>query len=219
MTIEAARETFWSRRLRAVKAEARAEADAAARREAEAAEALRAAHCADKSDEEILAELGLADPDQMQAGDDFAAFMDRAVPERLRRRALRNLWRSNPVLANLDGLVDHGEDFTDSATVNAGLQTAYKIGRGMMEHVAALERQAQAETLPPQALAAERLAADEGAGGVADDLPTAAPTRQDPGEAGPTAAKLAADMGQDDAACDQPGAAPRPRHMRFVFDT
>ena len=101
-------------------------------------------HWAIKSDAELLAELGLPDPDSLGQGDDFAAFMGRAVPEHLRRRALRKLWVSNPVLANLDGLVDHGEDYTDAATVIPGMQTAYQVGKGMMQHVLALAEQAAA---------------------------------------------------------------------------
>ncbi len=91
----------------------------------------------EKSDAEILQELGLKDPDEMQAGDDFAAFLKAAVPDRLRRRALRRLWLSNPVLANLDSLVDYGEDYTDAATVVENLQTAIQLGRGALDRVEA----------------------------------------------------------------------------------
>jgi hypothetical protein len=85
----------------------------------------------DLPEAEVLERLGLPDPDLMQAGDDFSAFMQRTVPEFLRRRALRRLWLSNPVLANLDGLIDHGEDYTDAATVQGGMKTLYEIGRGI----------------------------------------------------------------------------------------
>ena len=85
----------------------------------------------ERSDEEILEELGLVDPDELKPGDDFSGFMAKAVPDRLRRRALRQLWRSNPVLANVDGLVEYGEDYTDSAMVVENLQTLYQVGKGM----------------------------------------------------------------------------------------
>lgn len=94
----------------------------------------------ERSDEEMLAELELPDPDTLQPGDDFSAFMAKAVPDRLRRRALRKLWLSNPVLANLDELVDYGEDYTDAATVVENLQTAYQVGKGML---ARLEKSAE----------------------------------------------------------------------------
>ncbi|MFK7945842.1 MAG: DUF3306 domain-containing protein [Paracoccaceae bacterium] len=86
----------------------------------------------DKSDEEVLDELGLRDPDDLQEGDDFSGFMNGAVPTRLRNRALRKLWLTNPVLANIDELVDYGEDFTDAATVIENMQTAYQVGKGWL---------------------------------------------------------------------------------------
>ena len=122
-----------------------AEAEAA-RVEAEIVE--REASAADRTDEDVLEELGLPDPETLEAGDDFKGFMSSAVPERLKQRALRRLWRLNPVLANVDGLVDYGEDFTDAATVIEGLQTTYQVGKGMLAHVEELARKAEAEARP-----------------------------------------------------------------------
>jgi hypothetical protein len=133
--------SFWARRKAAVQAEAAAEAaNAQALQDAAEAETLAAVQ-ADKTDAELLADLGLPDPDSLAMGDDFSGFMARAVPEHLRRRALRKLWVSNPVLANLDGLLDHGEDYTDAATVIPGMQSAYQVGKGMLSHVIALAEQ------------------------------------------------------------------------------
>jgi len=130
---------FWSRRREAVEAEAQAaEASQRAISESEERAALES-----QTDEEILVKLDLPDPDEMSAGDDFTKFMAKAVPERLRRRALRKLWLSNPVLANVDGLLDYGEDFTDSAMAVANIQTAYQVGKGMLKHVIEMERQAE----------------------------------------------------------------------------
>lgn len=149
MTTPATPQDFWSRRRAAVQTETTAEARAIEAAEADARSAaeqrvLQEAQ-ADKTDAEILRDMGLQDPDTMQMGDDFAAFMRSAVPQRLRQRALRRLWRSNPVLANLDGLLDYGEDYTDAATVLPGMTTAYQVGRGMLGHVQALARAAEAE--------------------------------------------------------------------------
>ncbi len=85
---------------------------------------------------ELLAKLGLPDPDTLSEGDDFAAFLKAGVPDALRRRALRRLWLSNPALANIDGLVDYGEDFTDAAMVPEVLATAYKVGKGLLRDLA-----------------------------------------------------------------------------------
>ena len=135
-----ARSDFWSRRKAAVQAEVVEEHEATARAEIEE----QRSALEEKPDAEILQELNLPDPDDLKPGDDFSAFLKDAVPERLRRRALRKLWLSNPLLANVDGLVDYGEDFTDSAMVVEGMQTAYQVGKGMMKHIEALAAQAEA---------------------------------------------------------------------------
>lgn len=123
---------FWSRRKVAVR---KAEQAELAEKEAEAAAEERA-ELEQKSDQEILEELGLPDPDTLTKEDDFSGFLSATVPERLRRRALRKLWGINPVLANLDGLVDYGDDFTDAATVVENMQTVYRIGKGMLDQFA-----------------------------------------------------------------------------------
>jgi hypothetical protein len=128
---------FWSRRKARVAAETETEirTRTAAEREAQVAAV------EGRPDAEILAEMGLPDPDTMQAGDDFSVFLKAAIPERIRRRALRRLWLSNPVLANVDGLIEYGEDYTDSARVIENMQTAYQVGKGMLKHVEEMARQ------------------------------------------------------------------------------
>jgi hypothetical protein len=64
---------------------------------------------------------------------DFTRFMQKDVPEALRKRALRQLWRSDPILANVDGLNDYDDDFTDAALAVKVLETAHKIGRGYLD--------------------------------------------------------------------------------------
>ncbi len=138
MSTERSGSDFWSRRKAAVReAEDRVETERVAALEAKQAEQLE-----QKTDDEIIEELGLPDPDNFEEGDDFKAFMSGVVPERLRRRALRRLWTTNPTLANLDGLIDYGEDYTDSATVVENLQTAYQVGKGMLEHLKKIAEEA-----------------------------------------------------------------------------
>ena len=138
-----AQDTFWSRRRKAVASEELA-AKLAIEAEAQALEQVAQEKAiSEKTDEELLAELELPNPDTLKMGDDFSVFMQKAVPDRLRRRALRTLWRSNPGLANLDGLVDHGEDYTDAAVTFGGMKSAYVVGKGMLKHVEALISQAE----------------------------------------------------------------------------
>jgi len=135
---------FWARRRAGVAAEAKAEQDVLE------AQALAEEHAAleEMSEAEMLAELDLPDPDTMTQGDDFSVFMAKAVPDQIRRRALRTLWRSNPVLANVDMLVDYGEDFTDAKMAVENIQTAYQVGKGMLKHVEEMARQAEERENP-----------------------------------------------------------------------
>ncbi len=135
---------FWSRRREAVAREAQAEEAAIIVAE----EAEREAELAGKSDEELLTESGLAPPEELDSPEDVREFLSSTLPQRLKTRALRRLWRLNPVLANVDGLVDYGEDFTDSATVIENLQTTYQVGKGMLRHIEEMARQAEATEEP-----------------------------------------------------------------------
>ena len=106
-----------------------------------------AAEVDERSDEDILAELGLTHPDDLKPGDDVTGFMAKAVPDRLRRVALRKLWRSNPVLANLDGLNDYDDDFTSPELTQKVLATGYQVGRGFVKKVLDVEDEPETDVL------------------------------------------------------------------------
>jgi hypothetical protein len=86
------------------------------------------------------------------------------VPEQLRKRALRKLWRLNPVFANLDGLNDYDEDFTDAAAVLEGVKTLYQVGKGMVtpEEPAAEDATESGLAAEPEELVAEGEESAEG---------------------------------------------------------
>ena len=131
------KQSFWDKRRAGVIAEA----EEARAEEAEAA-------VAELSDEELLTQLDLPAPETVDDPDRIRAFLTDAVPQRIRTRALRQLWKLNPVLANLDGLVDYGEDFTDAATVIENMQTAYQVGKGMLHHIEKLAADAAEPDVP-----------------------------------------------------------------------
>ena len=83
-----------------------------------------------KSDDEILSILELPDPETLTLGDTVEKFMDGRVPERLRARALRAFWKTNPVLANIDGLDEYCDDYTDAAMIIENMETLYQVGKG-----------------------------------------------------------------------------------------
>jgi len=60
--------------------------------------------------EAIVAELPPVET--LDGGSDYTGFLADGVPEELTRAALRRLWRTDPVFANLDGLNDYDEDFS-----------------------------------------------------------------------------------------------------------
>lgn len=72
------------------------------------------------------------DFDALDYGSDYQQFMSKGVPEAIQRKALRKLWQSNPILANIDGLNDYDDDFTDTALAVDAIKTAYKVGRGYL---------------------------------------------------------------------------------------
>ncbi|MFD2856769.1 DUF3306 domain-containing protein [Seohaeicola zhoushanensis] len=134
----------------------------------------------------------MPDPDRLEPGDDIVRYMARAVPERIRRRALRKLWTLNPVLANLDGLNDYDDDYTQVAT--GPVSTTYQVGKGLLAHVKELARQAEAALEEPEAE-------------VAEDAPLPL-----------TEAEAAAEPQLPEPEAEPEEALPRaPRRMRFAF--
>ena len=106
-----------------------------------------AEEAATEPDEAAPEPLELPDLATLDETSDYRPFMRTGVPSELRRDALRTLWRSNPIINSLDGLDDHyvTQDFTDNATVVAGLRTIYRVGKGMLDAVERLEAEAASE--------------------------------------------------------------------------
>ncbi len=185
----------WSRRKREVEAAEAAEAADAQTPDVVDPEAV--AREAEELEQNRLAAEAV-DIDSMKAGDDFGLFMKRGVPELLRRKALRKLWRSNPVFANLDGLNDYDEDFRNPA--HNRYTSLWQLGRGFLSTEEQNTQQATGRLTRPEseadAVSAE--AEDQGEAGAesAADAPEDAAVAEDLGsapemaaaEAGPQAA-------------------------------
>ena len=189
----------------------------------------------DRPDEEILAALGLPHPEALKPGDDVRGFMAAAVPDRLRRMALRKLWIANPVLANVDGLVEYGEDYTDAATVMEHLPTLFRVGKGMLRDEPAPEAAEPGGNAEGSDATADGGArpeigdearADEVAGRAGDDAP-GGDAEADHALAGDAmAADEAATADEPEgggaaerAAAPEEAVAPARRRMRFTFPT
>ncbi len=169
------------------------------------------------TDSELLVKYKLPDPDAMKAGDDFSVFMKQAIPDRLRRRALRVLWGSNPILANLDELVDYGEDFTDAATVMENMPTIYKVGKGAAWKFKEEQERVAAEKAAEEAEAAERRLhnGEPEEEDLALEEPDEEIESEEPEDIEPET-ELAALTEEDSALA--PPLPPKPRAMRFEFD-
>lgn len=125
----------WSR-LKQVDREAKAElADVAMADEAQPAEA-DPAPAEEPGQEATPAESAseeLPDIESLTRDSDYTAFMREGVPEDLRNLALRKLWRSDPVFANLDGLNDYDEDFRMVDMAGEVMRSTWKVGSGYDE--------------------------------------------------------------------------------------
>lgn len=85
------------------------------------------------SDSELLEKYELPDPETVEDEAGLDRFFEGNMPERLRRLALRRVWRLNPLFRFADEMVEYGEDYTDAATVVEGMQTAYQVGKGYLK--------------------------------------------------------------------------------------
>ncbi|GGB42116.1 hypothetical protein GCM10011316_12560 [Roseibium aquae] len=70
------------------------------------------------------------DLETLTAESDFTVFMKKGVPEALKNRALRKLWRSDPVFAVLDGLNDYDTDFRTADHLVSSYRSAWEVGKG-----------------------------------------------------------------------------------------
>ncbi|MBO9431921.1 MULTISPECIES: DUF3306 domain-containing protein [unclassified Sulfitobacter] len=194
---------FWQKRRAAVAAEAEAEARL---HEARAAAAEEAA-LAERSDDDLLAEFDLPAPEDLVSGEQLRAFLKAQLPQRLKTRALRSFWKTNPVLACLDGLNDYDDDYTAAATAGKPVNTIYKVGRGM---VAKVEEVLTAEADAPE----EAVEAEAPALAPTHDVVVPGPRRTETALAQDAPYEAQTVTPEEDAEA-QP--APTHRRMRFHF--
>ena len=126
----------WSRRKEEARREplAKSVADADRRSDDRGTTAAPAEPDAAPNDEPRSVVADLPEIESLRTESDFTVFLQDGVPEELRRTALRHLWRLDPVFANLDGLLEYGEDYTDAVTVVEHLKTAYQVGRAYADN-------------------------------------------------------------------------------------
>lgn len=107
----------------------------------------------------------LPEPESLAHDADWTVFLRKDAPVDLQRRALRRLWRMDPVYANLDGLVDYDDDFHDPKFTTGVVKTLFQVGRGMV-----VPADEQAKELPAPPSPAPAVEAD--AGKTAEEEPS-----------------------------------------------
>jgi Protein of unknown function (DUF3306) len=83
----------------------------------------------------------LPDLETLTYESDFSAFLREGVPELIKRQALRKLWASNPILANLDGLNDYDpQTMTFLQQLEGEVEPIAEIGRGLRDKIMEAKR-------------------------------------------------------------------------------
>lgn len=109
------------------------------------------------------------DVDKLEYDSDFSAFFKDGVPSLLRQKAMRILWRSNPILANVDGLCDYDDNFADPSHILKKFESAYRIGKGYLFEDK--EEELEVAATDEEETEEDALEADEQETLVADDQP------------------------------------------------
>ncbi len=174
----------------------------------------------DGPEEESFVLEDLPDIETLDKDSDFTPFLNINVPDEIRRLALRKLWASDPVLANLDGLNDYDEDYSALGMIAEKVSSLFKPGEGMPDpepdpdpepepDLEPGQIQSETENLPPPPEeVAEANAGDDDAenpddpetGSISDDGP-GTDEAEAPSEVSTAGAQVPddqADPGQDD---------------------
>jgi hypothetical protein len=101
---------------------------------------------------------------------DYSVFMQPDVPDDLRRQALRKLWASDPLFAQIDTAEAYCGDYNAVPIFPEGVRTAYKVGKGFVD---AIEEIASAvpptsDDSPPEKEMAADISAKNAAQSAAD---------------------------------------------------
>ena len=126
----------------------------------------------DPENDDLALPADLPDVEELGPEADYRPFLKRTVAPALRRLALRRLWQSDPVLANLDGLNDYDEDFASLHRTGAeAIADAVRAGRRYARDPLAARDAPEAPAAdPPADVEAESATAEAEAAAVhADD--------------------------------------------------
>jgi Protein of unknown function (DUF3306) len=99
----------------------------------------------------------LPDVETLTYESDFTAFLRENVPEQLKQAALRKLWTSDPVLANLDGLNDYDpKTMTFLQQLEGAAEAVAEVGRGLRDKIMEAKRAREERPRGPHRRPSER---------------------------------------------------------------
>lgn len=170
----------WSRRKRTGE-EAASDTEVAIRSDADGpVEADLASDAEDEARQVVLAANREAaeavDIEAIGYESDLSVFFKEGVPALLKQAAMRKMWRSDPVFANVDGLNDYDQDFNVIDKVLTEFKSAWQVGRGYAEPEK-IEPEPDADIADGDEAVAESAAGEEDepdaeSAGAADDAGT-----------------------------------------------
>jgi hypothetical protein len=122
-----------------------------------------------------IAPEDLPDIDTLHKDSDFTVFMREGVPEELKLRALRKLWTSDPVLANVDGLNDYDGDYGTLLEKGAEAMRRFAASGDLTGRPAAVTAAEEIDAGPAEAPPEQVASAQEDAGDAAAESDASAP--------------------------------------------
>ena len=125
----------WSRRKRAVE-----EAEPHETKPFETVEATESQRAEEDEERQRQMEANRAaaeavDLEAIDYESDLSVFYKEGVPALLKQAAMRKMWRTSPIFANLDGLNDYDQDFNVIDKVLTEFKSAWQVGRGYAAQV------------------------------------------------------------------------------------
>ncbi|MSO93183.1 MAG: DUF3306 domain-containing protein [Rhodospirillales bacterium] len=134
----------WSRLKREERA-VKTKRGGAALKEQETPDATQASLPPERAPKETATDGGKALPsvESLTKDSDFTAFMKPGVPEDVSQAAMRKLWKSDPVFAEIDPLNDGFGDYRNFPLITLK-DTIYQVGKGIIDWAAEDEKEAAA---------------------------------------------------------------------------
>lgn len=129
----------------------------------------------DESAADTVDIANLPDVESLTYESDFTAFLREGVPDQLKQAALRKLWTSDPVLANLDGLNDYDpKTMTFLQQLEGTAEPVAEVGRSLRDKIMEAKRAREDRPRGPRRRRADRQVADQRAQDAATPVRVAA---------------------------------------------